>query len=137
MSELTVDSIDYIPVAAEKILNKHPDSKVFGFYGDLGTGKTTLIKSICEKIGVRDIINSPTFSLINEYHYNNNEEIFHFDFYRINNLKEALDLGIEEYFFSGSYCFIEWPDLIENFLPEGFVRVTITSTGENSRLICY
>ncbi len=137
MVELQIDSIDYIPVAAKNILEKFSDDRIFGFYGDLGAGKTTLIKALCEKLGVRDIIHSPTFSLINEYIDQNNIEIFHFDFYRIKNLKEALDLGIEEYFMSGSYCFIEWPDLIDEILPEEFIRIKITSTGENSRLISY
>jgi len=137
MAEYNIESIEHISLAADKIILNYPDTRIFGFYGDLGAGKTTLIKAICEKLGVLDVIQSPTFSLINEYLTSNNSEIYHFDFYRIGSIKEALDLGIEEYFMSKSYCFIEWPEIIEDFLPENFARIEISSTGKNSRLLKY
>ncbi|WP_075340907.1 tRNA (adenosine(37)-N6)-threonylcarbamoyltransferase complex ATPase subunit type 1 TsaE [Tenacibaculum agarivorans] len=120
-------------IAKELISNtKH---KVLLFYGDMGVGKTTLIKEICKTIGSDDIISSPTFSLVNEYHTNTSEIIYHFDFYRIENDEEALDIGIEEYFSSGHWCLIEWPENIKNLLPLNASEVIINLTDNNFRNI--
>lgn len=96
------------------------------FYGQMGVGKTTLIKEICQQLGVLDPISSPTFSLVNEYQTSKNKKVFHFDFYRIEAEEEAFDLGIEEYFDTGAWCLLEWPENIENLLPIGAVQIHLT-----------
>jgi tRNA threonylcarbamoyladenosine biosynthesis protein TsaE len=118
-------SVDNLDKVAIKLLNTYPDKRIFAFYGKMGSGKTTFIKSLCKISGVTDIVNSPTFSIINEYKTDGGDSIFHFDFYRIKKQEEVLDIGYEDYFFSGSYCFIEWPGKVENLLPENTVRVII------------
>ena len=118
---------------AEKLLVAFPDSRIFAFYGSMGAGKTTFIRYICEKLNVTDIVQSPTFSIMNEYRTSNGESIFHFDFYRINKIAEVFDLGYEEFFHSGSRCLIEWPEMVEELLPEGTVKVVIS--GDAERLI--
>ncbi|MCK4406902.1 MAG: tRNA (adenosine(37)-N6)-threonylcarbamoyltransferase complex ATPase subunit type 1 TsaE [Bacteroidales bacterium] len=118
-------SVDNLDKVAIKLLNTYPDIRIFAFYGKMGSGKTTFIKSLCKISGVTDIVNSPTFSIINEYKTDGGDSIFHFDFYRIKKQEEVLDIGYEDYFFSGSYCFIEWPEKVENLLPENTVRVII------------
>jgi tRNA threonylcarbamoyladenosine biosynthesis protein TsaE len=95
------------------------------FDGEMGSGKTTLIKAVCECMGCVDGVNSPTFSIINEYFTNNGVTVYHFDFYRLKSLREALDLGVEEYFYSGNFCFIEWPQLVESLLPENHIHIHI------------
>lgn len=120
-------------IAKELISNlKH---KILLFNGEMGVGKTTLIKEICTVLGSHDIISSPTFSLVNEYHGLDDSLIYHFDFYRIDNEEEALDIGIEEYFYSGHWCLIEWPNNIKNLLPLNSSEVTITITEDNLRNI--
>lgn len=111
---------------ADAILNFANPVKVWIFNGDMGAGKTTLIKAVCSCLGVSDIVTSPTFSLVNEYEDQNGDPVFHFDFYRINDEKEALDIGIEEYFYSESYCFIEWPSKIPNLIPEEHLEISIS-----------
>jgi len=123
---------DLIP-AAKKLLSAYPDSRVFAFYGQLGAGKTTFIKVICHLLDAKDIVQSPSFAIINEYITPPGESLYHFDLYRIKKLEEVYDIGYEEYLYSGSYCFIEWPELIEELLPEGVVRVRIS--GEDERTI--
>jgi tRNA threonylcarbamoyladenosine biosynthesis protein TsaE len=123
---------DLVP-AAEKLLSAHPSSRIFAFYGNMGVGKTTFIKVLCKYLCAADIVQSPSFSIINEYKTLRGESIFHFDFYRIRKIAEAYDIGYEDYFYSGAFCFIEWPELIEELLPEGTVKVSIT--GEPARLI--
>ncbi|MFW5758180.1 MAG: tRNA (adenosine(37)-N6)-threonylcarbamoyltransferase complex ATPase subunit type 1 TsaE [Bacteroidota bacterium] len=114
-----------IPLVAQKLLNTFPRKRVFAFYGEMGSGKTTLIKGICNYLGVSDTVTSPTFSIVNEYHTFEGSVVYHFDFYRINKMEEALDMGYEEYFFSGNYCFIEWPEKIENLLPRDCQKLYI------------
>ncbi len=123
---------DLVP-AAERLIDLYPDARVFAFYGKMGSGKTTFIKAICRVLGVREVVQSPSFAIINEYRLDDNMGVYHFDFYRIKKQEEALDIGYEDYFYSGNYCFIEWPELIEPLLPEGTVCVTIS--GEEGRTI--
>ena len=132
MNFLCKTKSDLVP-AAEKLLSTFPSARVFAFYGKMGVGKTTFIKVLCHYQGAVDIVQSPSFSIINEYKTRTGESVFHFDFYRIKKIEEAFDIGYEDYFYSGSYCFIEWPELIEELLPEGTVKVSIT--GEAERLI--
>jgi tRNA threonylcarbamoyladenosine biosynthesis protein TsaE len=110
---------------ATDILRTYPESRVFAFYGSMGAGKTTLIKVLCHKLGVTDIVQSPTFAIINEYLTPVGESIYHFDFYRIKKAEEAMDIGYEDYIYSGSYCFIEWPELIGGLLPADAIKVSI------------
>lgn len=119
---------------ASKVLELADQEKVFLFYGDMGAGKTTFIKHLCSLLGVSEATSSPTFSIINEYD-SSRGPVFHFDFYRLKQESEALDLGYEDYFYSGNYCFIEWPEKVPNLLPEKFVKVEIQVTGDTERLI--
>ncbi|HPS51096.1 MAG TPA: tRNA (adenosine(37)-N6)-threonylcarbamoyltransferase complex ATPase subunit type 1 TsaE [Bacteroidales bacterium] len=134
---VSVSSPDELVAVAGQLLAEHPGSRVFAFYGAMGAGKTTFIKAICRALGVTDIVLSPTFSIINEYKDLAGNSLYHFDFYRIKNIREAYDIGYEEYFYSGSYCFIEWPELIENLLPEDAVKVTITTGSDEVRNIAF
>ncbi len=111
------------------------NNKTLLFYGQMGVGKTTLIKEICKELGVVDNISSPTFSLVNEYQASKNEKVFHFDFYRITNEEEALDMGIEDYFYDNNWCLIEWPENIENLLPLDAVEIHLTILDEGKRNI--
>ncbi len=119
-------SPDDLEEAAETIIKLAGNRTVFAFYGVMGSGKTTIIKAFCRVLGSADIVTSPTFSLINQYFDNKQNPIYHFDFYRINSLNEAMDIGYEEYFFSGNYCLIEWPEKIEPLLPPDCVKVSIS-----------
>ena len=124
--EITIDSMDGIREAARQFVGNMGDASVFAFYGSMGAGKTTFIKAICEELGVEDVITSPTFAIVNEYRANETGElIYHFDFYRIKKIEEVYDMGYEDYFYSGALCFIEWPELIEELLPDDAVRVRI------------
>lgn len=120
-----ITSIKALGKAAKKLVNKFPDHRVFAFYGKMGAGKTTFIQAVCRELGTPDNVTSPTFALINEYKTETGDSVFHFDFYRIKNLEEAYDLGYEDYFYSGSYCLIEWPEKIETLLPQNYVEVKI------------
>ena len=128
--EIRISNLDNIRETARQFIENIGDHRVFAFYGKMGAGKTTFIKAICEELGVEDIITSPTFAIVNEYTSHASlltphDSIFHFDFYRIKKLEEVYDMGFEDYFYSGSLCFIEWPELIEEVLPEDAVKVTI------------
>lgn len=120
----TTFSIEQLPEVAQQILNQNPN-KVILFNGDMGVGKTTLIKQLCKTLGVNDATSSPTFSLVNEYQTNNNHTIYHFDFYRLNKETEALDMGVDDYLYSGNWCFIEWSEKIENLIPQQHTVITI------------
>ena len=120
---------------AKKLLKHAGDSKIFAFYGSLGAGKTTIIKAICEVLGAMDIISSPTFTLVNEYRTSKGETLYHIDFYRIKKLEEAFDVGIEEYLTGDSYCFIEWPEIIEEILPPERMRIIITVDDNEQRTL--
>ena len=135
VNEYSVKSEIGLPEIARKLLASYPDKRIFALYGTMGAGKTTFIKAICRELGVEDEALSPTFSIINEYHTHKQIPVYHFDFYRINKLEEVYDIGYEEYLFSGNYCLIEWPELIEELLPAETVKVSIT--GEQERIIAF
>jgi len=134
MTELKIQNIEGLAAAAREFVEAMGERKVFAFYGKMGAGKTTFIKAICEALGVEDVVTSPTFAIVNEY-VTPKESVYHFDFYRIKNLREAYDIGTEEYFYSGCPCFIEWPELIEELLPEDTVRVCIEVHEDGSRTV--
>jgi tRNA threonylcarbamoyladenosine biosynthesis protein TsaE len=125
----------YLPAAARKILKYTSGQKLLAFYGSMGAGKTTIIKAISKVLGAGDIVTSPTFTMVNEYRTNKNEIIYHMDFYRIKKVEEVFDFGIEEYFSSGSYCFMEWPELIGGILPPETIKVKITIGEKELRII--
>jgi tRNA threonylcarbamoyladenosine biosynthesis protein TsaE len=127
-------SLDDLPLAAENIIAAASTKKVLLFHGDMGAGKTTLIKALCKKLGVTDNVASPTFSIVNEYRIPVGK-IYHFDFYRLKNQHEALDMGCEEYFYSGDYCFIEWPGMIPNLLPNDHLNIEIKVLSDSKRQI--
>lgn len=134
--EIKITSLDNIHDAAKQFIAAMGDNTVFAFYGKMGAGKTTFIKAVCEELGVTDVINSPTFAIINEYRSETaGELIYHFDFYRIKKLSEVYDMGYEDYFYSGALCFIEWPELVEELLPGDAVKVTIEELEGGSRKI--
>ena len=129
------DNQKALPAIAKKLIEQFPEERVFAFYGKMGAGKTTFIQSVCRILESDDTVTSPTFALINEYNTAKKGSVFHFDFYRIKNLEEVFDLGYEDYLYSGSYCLIEWPELIESLLPENIVRVTIAVDDDGIRTI--
>lgn len=134
--EIKINSLADINGAAKKFIENMGDGKVFAFYGKMGAGKTTFIKAVCEELGVDDVITSPTFAIVNEYQSaTTGDSIYHFDFYRIKKLDEVYDMGYEDYFYSGSLCFLEWPELIEDLLPEDATKVTIEASEDGSRTI--
>ena len=137
IQHLHINNLQEINSVAKAFLEIFPNKKVFAFFGEMGSGKTTFIKELCVELGVIGNSNSPTFALVNEYSTKDNQIIYHFDFYRINKISEAYDLGYEEYFYSGNYCFIEWPEKIEELLPENFVKVNIRVNDDNSRTITF
>jgi tRNA threonylcarbamoyladenosine biosynthesis protein TsaE len=130
-----VTTIKSLDKAAKKLIEQFPDQRVFAFYGKMGAGKTTFIQAVCRVLGTSDNVTSPTFALINEYKTETGNSIFHFDFYRIKDLEEAYDLGYEDYFYSGNYCLIEWPEKIETLLPQNYVEVKIEVQENGDRLI--
>jgi len=131
--KIEIDSLGVINEAAKEFVGQMGDKTVFAFRGPMGVGKTTFIKAICEELGVEDIINSPTFAIVNEYRSKSGELIYHFDFYRINKIEEVYDFGYEDYFYSGSLCFIEWPEKIETLLPYDTVNVTFRELEDGKR----
>ena len=133
--EIRIQDIEHINEAAREFIKQIGDRRVFAFYGKMGAGKTTFVKAICEELGVEDVITSPTFAIINEYSLPEGDSLFHFDFYRIKKLEEVYDMGYEDYFYSGALCFIEWPELIEDVLPEDAVRVNIEEQADGTRLV--
>ena len=155
--EIKIQDIQHISEAARTFIEHMPAGTVYAFYGKMGAGKTTFIKALCEELGVEDVITSPTFAIVNEYTMGEEGErrkeegerrkdegertkeegrsIYHFDFYRIKKLEEVYDMGFDDYFYSGNLCFIEWPELVEEILPEDAVRVTIEEGEDGCRLI--
>lgn len=133
--EIRITDITRIGEAARQFISQIGDRRVFAFYGSMGAGKTTFIKAVCEQLGVQDVITSPTFAIVNEY--TADAPIYHFDFYRIKKLEEVYDMGYEDYFYSGSLCLIEWPELIEELLPDDAVKVSIVEQADGSRMLTF
>ena len=134
--EIKITSLDNIREAAKQFIAAMGDNTVFAFYGKMGAGKTTFIKAVCEELGVTDVINSPTFAIVNEYRSDSTGElIYHFDCYRLESVDEAEDIGVEDYFDSGAVCLIEWPERIEELLPADTVRVDLKEQEDGSRLL--
>ena len=125
MDTFHINNLSELPTIAKAIIDLSKEQKIIAFYGAMGAGKTTLIKEIAKQLGVTGVTSSPTFSLINEYHSADGTIIYHFDFYRIKNIDEAYDIGYEDYFYSNHYCFIEWPEKIEELLPSDTIKVSI------------
>lgn len=147
--EIRISSLDNIQTAAKEFLTAFglvaaaPSARgaaalprVFAFYGKMGAGKTTFTKALCDVLGVDDVVNSPTFAIVNEYHSEVlGSPVYHFDFYRIKRLEEAFDIGVDDYFYSGAPCFVEWPELVEELLPEETVRVEIEEQPDGLRVV--
>ena len=131
--QISINNTNELPQVAEKLLTYANGQKFFIFEGEMAAGKTTFIKSLCETLGVTDVVSSPTFSIVNEYE-GKSGQIYHFDFYRLKNLQEAYDIGYEEYFYSDNYCLVEWPSKVDELLPEEYVKVQISVTGNEQRL---
>lgn len=134
--KINIPQLNDINQAARQFAACMGNRTVFAFYGSMGAGKTTFIKALCHELGVTDVINSPTFSIVNEYRSDlSGALIYHFDFYRIKKIEEVYDMGYEEYFYSGALCFIEWPELIEELLPEDAVIVHLDKRDDDSRTL--
>ena len=132
---IKIDSLENIADAAKRFLAEAGDRRVFAFHGGMGAGKTTFIKALCSELGVTEVVASPTFAIVNEYMAQNREPVYHFDLYRVKTMGEACDFGCEDYFYSGSYCFIEWPELVEPLLPDDTADVCITVDDEGHRAV--
>ena len=137
MTEIIVNGVEDLSRAARVFLEKKGPATIVAFYGAMGAGKTTFITALCEALGVKDVVNSPTFTIVNEYRDGRDESVYHFDFYRINRLSEAMDIGLYEYFDSGSLCLIEWPEMIEELLPEETLKVQILTDDARTRRLLF
>ena len=139
--EFHVDGVEGLAEVSNYLMSLRDEADVIAFYGQMGAGKTTLIKDLCHRMGVTDEVNSPTFAIVNEYVTGQGESVYHFDFYRIKKLEEAYDIGYDNYFYSGNLCLIEWPELIEPLLPERYLRVDIrlgdTDEERFIKIACY
>jgi len=133
--QLTIHTLDEIRDVAHEFVSAMGDNRIFAFYGGMGVGKTTFIKAVCEELGVEDVVNSPTFAIVNEYLDGGGNPVYHFDFYRIKSEREVFDIGFDEYLDSGNLCFIEWPELVEKFLPDETIRVCISEENDGIRTI--
>ena len=135
--EIKINDLEHIREAARQFINAMGDLHVFAFYGHMGAGKTTFIKAICEELGVDDVVTSPTFAIVNEYTAADGIPIYHFDFYRIKKLEEVYDMGYEDYFYGDGLCFIEWPEMMEELLPEGATKVQIAENPDGTRTVSW
>lgn len=135
MQRILIKDKKQLNVAARRILECTSGKRILAFYGQMGAGKTTIIKALCKALGAEDIVSSPTFTLVNEYKTSKGTTLYHIDFYRIRKMEEVFDFGLEEYFASGSYCFMEWPELIEEILPPETVRIMITVGDKEQRTL--
>ncbi|MBR3030057.1 MAG: tRNA (adenosine(37)-N6)-threonylcarbamoyltransferase complex ATPase subunit type 1 TsaE [Bacteroidales bacterium] len=135
MKTIAIDSLEGIDAAATEFAATLGDNRIVAFYGSMGAGKTTFISALCRHFGVEDDVCSPTFTIVNEYRAADGESIFHFDFYRIDSLREAVDIGFGEYLYSGNLCLIEWPEKVEDLLPEETLNVRITASDDGRRTI--
>ena len=134
-NRIEIHNLSELSIVAKQLLNTFPDKRIFAFTAEMGVGKTTFIKAICDELGVTDTISSPTFSIVNEYISNKGIKIYHFDFYRIKSIEEVYDMGYEDYFYSNAYCFIEWSEKIKNLLPDGFVSVEMVNEKDKRIII--
>ncbi len=137
MNEITINGTGDLQRAAAEFLEKKGSGTVVALYGSMGAGKTTFITALCSVLGVDDVVTSPTFTIVNEYRDRGGKPVYHFDFYRINRIEEALDIGIFEYFDSGNLCLVEWPEMIEDLLPEDTLKVNIEILDENTRKLLF
>ncbi len=137
MNSIRINNIDELDGAAQEFLSQVKDNSVIAFYGAMGAGKTTFIKALCKSLGILENVNSPTFNIVNEYRTTEGHSVFHFDFYRIEKPAEALDIGFEEYVYSGDLCLIEWPQNIEQILPPETLKVQITVQEDDSRILSW
>jgi tRNA threonylcarbamoyladenosine biosynthesis protein TsaE len=135
--EIKINDLEHIREAARQFIDAMGDQHVFAFYGHMGAGKTTFIKAICEELGVDDVVTSPTFAIVNEYTAADGIPIYHFDFYRIKKLEEVYDMGYEDYFYGDGLCFIEWPEMMEELLPEGATKVQIAENPDGTRTVSW
>lgn len=133
--QIIIENKNSVKSAAKEFVKLMGDDKIFAFHGAMGAGKTTFIKAVCEELGVKETITSPTFAIINEYKDREGSSIYHFDFYRINKLEEVFDFGYEDYFYSGNLCFIEWPEIVNSILPEKSVIVSIEEQENGIRIL--
>lgn len=140
MQDITfeISNIEDLSKVSELLISWRDKSNIIAFYGTMGAGKTTLIKNLCNKLGVNDEVNSPTFALVNEYQTETLDSVYHFDFYRIKSLEEVFDIGYEDYFYGGSLCLLEWPELIDLLMPEHFIKVEISlgNTDTSRKIRC-
>lgn len=137
MNEIIINGTQDLPRAAKVFLEKIGDNRIIAFYGSMGAGKTTFITALCSVLGVSDVVTSPTFTIVNEYMDAKGENVYHFDFYRINRLSEAMDIGLFEYFDSGCLCLMEWPEMVQELLPEETLKVQILTDDENTRRLLF
>ncbi len=137
MRQFTCSNVDELNQIAQSLIDFYPNSRLFAFDGEMGAGKTTFIKQVCTCLGVEELVTSPTFSIVNEY-YSDKKMVYHFDFYRLKNSQEAINLGFNECFYSGHYCLIEWPEIVKDILPANTVMVRIvTDENTNNRIITF
>ncbi|MCM1372156.1 MAG: tRNA (adenosine(37)-N6)-threonylcarbamoyltransferase complex ATPase subunit type 1 TsaE [Bacteroides sp.] len=134
MTEIIIPSLNKIADAAKDFVAQIGDRRVFALYGSMGAGKTTFIKAVCEELGVTDAVTSPTFAIVNEYN-SAHGPVYHFDFYRINSVAEVMDLGFDDYAYSGNICLMEWPELIEELLPDDTVKVFVEVQEDGTRVV--
>lgn len=135
MQRIIIKDKKHLPGSAQKIIEYAAGKRILAFYGSMGAGKTTIIKAVCNALGAEDLVSSPTFTLVNEYRTLSGDMLYHIDFYRIRKKEEVFDFGIEEYFESGAYCFLEWPELIEDILPPETVRIKINIDANDQRIL--
>lgn len=138
MQDITfeINGVEELSKVSDLLISWRDKSNIIAFYGNMGAGKTTLVKNLCSRLGVQDEVNSPTFALVNEYQTEELDSVFHFDFYRIKSLEEVFDIGYEDYFYGGSLCLLEWPELIDPIMPEHFIKVEIKlGDTDDSRVI--
>jgi tRNA threonylcarbamoyladenosine biosynthesis protein TsaE len=137
MNTILIKNIEEIQLAASAFLEKAGMQKHFAFYGSMGAGKTTFIKALCDELKVTDNVSSPSFAIVNEYQTVAGDNVFHFDFYRVKSMEEVYNLGYEDYFYSIDYCFVEWPELVEELLPEHFAKIKIEVLADGQRQISF
>ena len=135
--EIKINDLEHIREAARQFIDAMGDQQVYAFYGHMGAGKTTFIKAVCEELGVDDVVTSPTFAIVNEYTASDGTPIYHIDFYRIKKLEEVYDMGYEDYFYGDGLCFIEWPEMMEELLPDGATKVQIAENPDGTRTVCF